>query len=98
MHDTVLAEIITEQDRVGNHWADKYAEWGSELIQPEAEQVRTTTHIYAQARYIQPRLAECNLVQYAQMSSCTKAIPPQSDKPPPVRKPTAQQHMARLGV
>ena len=48
--DMVLARTITEEDRVGNHWADKYAKWGAELIQPQADQVRTTALLHAQAR------------------------------------------------
>ena len=56
--------VILERDRIGNQWADKYADLGALLNQPTPEQVHCTEQMHSVARYVQLRLAECDLVQF----------------------------------
>ena len=50
--DMVSAGVMTERDRIGNAWADKYADLGAALSAPTPDQVKATENIHAQARYV----------------------------------------------
>ena len=94
--EMVATGIISERDRIGNHWADKYADLGAELTTPTPQQVQATEQKHAQARYVQLRLAECDPIQFEHRRGNPRARPPESDRPPPVPRPTAAQHLTRL--
>ena len=81
---------------MGNQWADKYADLGAQLIPPTSEQVQQTERMHSLARYTQLRLAQSDLIQSEHRKGNPRAIPPESDKPPPIPQPNALHHLARL--
>ena len=83
----VAAGVISERDRIGNQWADKYADLGAAFSSPASEDIQVTQDKHTQAKYVQLRLAECDLVQFEHRTSNPRAIPPEADKPPPVPPP-----------
>ena len=60
----VATGVISERDRLGNQWADKYADLGAMLISPTPTQLQETEQKHTLARYVQLRLAECDHLQF----------------------------------
>ena len=90
----VDARIISEEDRVGNEWADKFAEMGASLSPVKEEEIAQTNAVYRDARYVQVRLAQASaLLTTGARGTRSRAIPPPA--PPAQSRKRTLDHLDR---